>query len=325
MDFGNKSITKLEYGNRVISEVWVGNTKVYPNTMVITYSISGATLYYSSGNMLMPDNSNYAYVRGTLIEYHNGVEYSRTLTTLQPEFDYSTMARYFRLSGNYIYFNLEEYGTTDLTEIFGENFTTSIKGVANGVTSNSVYVKVLSNAVVSSNTQYSVRLSGSTHNIPCQSTSITFKTNCSAVTTTTYTSQETSIDVSTDGNISFYLANTLIATTHNNQTFTITAPENTSYSSRILIYRAVYNNVNSVWQINQAARQLVSVELAIDRRSCVDCGACLGNSNPNCPVGSIIIDTNPLTLTSPCIGCDEGCADYFNESCPNEAFYMKEI
>lgn len=100
-------------GNVLPSGVWLSNTQVWPDTATITTELTNVSLYFSSGSTLSADQSNYAYLKGSIVTKRNGTTISTETVYLTPRI----------LDGDYavadnvlIYWNKDTYGSTVMSQ-----------------------------------------------------------------------------------------------------------------------------------------------------------------------------------------------------------------
>ena len=81
---GQSAIQSIDLGSISVISIDLGSTQIWPAStpVVVTYGITGAGITYSTGTYIKAKGDNYATVTGTLITYHNNVEYSRQAVTM---------------------------------------------------------------------------------------------------------------------------------------------------------------------------------------------------------------------------------------------------
>lgn len=75
IEFGNTPINNIHFGTEQVKSIHLGNILIWSSD--IERYIEDVTLYFSDGTMLKADRSNYAYIKGYLVEAING-ETTRT-------------------------------------------------------------------------------------------------------------------------------------------------------------------------------------------------------------------------------------------------------
>lgn len=193
MFLGNINIKEQFLGDTPIKSIWLGTTQVWSGEY--TYEISNVALKYSSGDMLLCNGSNYAYISCTLKTYDRTGTVVKTRTDMKMNIgcDYASLAEYMDIDGiNRIWFNLDKYGTTDMS-YFSSNLTIPLKPSINDLTGSTL------NIIIEKNVPVSAKYSGQINNaecgiykvIPSYVTSISINLNCYERTTTTYKSGKT--------------------------------------------------------------------------------------------------------------------------------------
>lgn len=182
MFIGNTQIKEQFFGDTPIKSIWLGNIQVWNNTY--SYSISDIKITYSEGEKIYCNGSNYAVITCTLKTY-NGSTLVKTETNkpMNFTFNYPNVGSYCTVNDNMkISFNLNDYGTTDLT-YHSDPITTTITPFINGITGNVIQLAIEPNMLVDKqfmgNTNYGYNYIGST--IPNYSTSIYLKLECKEV------------------------------------------------------------------------------------------------------------------------------------------------
>jgi hypothetical protein len=252
MQINGTTITTIQCGSKAITQAWRDGDLVWSSGPVVTYQVDNVSLYYNTGTKLKPDGSNYAYAVCRLRIYEGGV-LKETKPTWKMDISInnitSTMRPYFKVSNNEIRFNVDDYGTTDLASIFGEDFTIAITPSAYGKTGGTIYVNTESNAIVSTAiTSYTCEAQLNVDYLNYNQNSFVVTNKNRGVVRTTFTSGHfINVEQGLPGYF-FYIhdetgLSELMATLDYGASTTISAWEYNDYSyPKILRYRMSYRN-----------------------------------------------------------------------------------
>ena len=240
----NTKITNINNYTTPILQVWYGGSKVWEKDKDYTYKVSDPYLYYSSGTYLKSDGSNYARITAKLEIYINGVLSETKPTWLMDVTGESSITRdYLTYTDNKISFNVDKYGTTDMS-YHNNPITIAIIPSAYGVTCDKQYVSVEPNTIVSTSlTDYTCSATTNVSFLTSGQTSFTVTNKNTGEYTTKYTSGKQTTE--TKGLEGYFYkvetttsTNTLLATMEANGSATINVGStNTLSYPRVFTYR----------------------------------------------------------------------------------------
>lgn len=115
MKIGNTPIYEQFIGDTPIKNIWLGNTNVW--THRYDYELRNVELRYSDGGTYVKcDGSNYAYIFCTLVKKIGGEEEGSYIKYMNVEYTFSNTGKYLTNDGtNRFYFNIDEFGTEDMS------------------------------------------------------------------------------------------------------------------------------------------------------------------------------------------------------------------
>lgn len=122
--FGNLTASDITLGNFPVEEVWFGNNIIWSRGAPKTYVLSNTALHYSTGSTLQPNQSNYAYIDGTLKTYQGGVLIKTETVVCNPVYE----DNYIYTENKTILWDKAHYGATTVNY-----HTTSVYGTIHGV------------------------------------------------------------------------------------------------------------------------------------------------------------------------------------------------
>lgn len=233
-------------GTTPITSVWLGAYKVWERNPEWTYEVDNVSVNYlptSKGEILRPDASNYASVIGRVKSYKNGV-LQETKPTMK--LGLTTTSPFVKIVDDNIYFNIDQYGTTNMTNSnpFG---VTDIYYNFSGTTGSAPTIYVEPNRIASTaTTSFNCNAVLSVDFLNYNETTFVVTNRNTGIVQTTYTSGKSN---SAGKNLDGYLykvdrstgTNTLLSTMSYNGTYTVTVgPVNQATYPQIYIYRLSY-------------------------------------------------------------------------------------
>lgn len=137
-------IQRIYIGSREVKRIAVGPLMIWPAASIAL--VGDVTVHYSSGNSLLPDRSNYAWLTGTLMYVSGGLTTSSMEVTLTPSA--ASMPDCYSIEGERIYFSR----TSQTSEVAAQtcNFTGAYSGIAATIGTVTVPVALSANTVVTS-------------------------------------------------------------------------------------------------------------------------------------------------------------------------------
>lgn len=248
MFLGSNKVNDMFIGTTPVASVWLGTYKVWERTPEWTYVIDNVSVNYlptSKGEVLRPDASNYASVIGRVTSYKNGV-LQDTKPTMK--LGLTTTSPYISIVNDQIYFNIDDYGLTDMSmsNPFG---VTDVKYHYSGTTGNAPTIYVEPNKIATTAvTTYNCSGVTNVGYLNFDQTTFQITNKNTGVVTTTYTSGKAK---SAGKNLEGYLfkvnedtgTNTLLSSLAYNASYSVSVgPVNRASFPQVYVYRMSYMN-----------------------------------------------------------------------------------
>lgn len=246
MKQGNININNVYQGKTPVMRVYCGEyTLVWQSNTDWTYKIDNLSVNYSStsgGNKLFSNASNYATVIGRVRSYKNGVLQETRPTVQLP---ITTTSPYLTVSENRLFFNIERYGTTEMSQ-FNPFGVDNVKYYFSGTTGYCPTVYVEPNKIASTDTEHNCYGTTNVSYLDYNQTTFTITNKNTDKVKTTYTSGRSKI--TTQNAIGYLfevdedtLNSTLKATLAYNKSYTVSVGGSNVYTYPLIYtYRLSY-------------------------------------------------------------------------------------